>query len=374
MKMSKESINWDKLIEYLDAGNGQFKELSDLNQAEVEILRYAEAMNNTLKGQDLATQFPAKQGWKEFSNRRRRKFVYKLMAYAAAILLVIGVGFWMNSTVIKPAPSALIAGTENLIKLTLTDGEERILYNEEQSVEDAGSRIAYNTELISYEDVSDDQQLVKAGMNRLEVPFGRRTEVLLSDGTRIWVNAGTVLEYPTRFDGSKREVYVTGEAYFDVKHDSEKAFIVHVGELEVQVLGTSFGINTFNSKVKTALVEGSVMLQVGQHKKQLQPGEIGTYDLKTLSLSKNNNDIRQWVAWKDNILYFDDMKLIDIVDKLSREYDCQFVFDDLSLEELRFTVDINRVDELSRVLSYLTLSAGNVKFELKDKVVHIRSI
>jgi ferric-dicitrate binding protein FerR (iron transport regulator) len=207
--------------------------------------------------------------------------------------------------------------------------------------------------------------------NEIMVPYGSKTVVVLSDSSKVWLNAGARFKYPTRFDGDRREVFLQGEGFFDVAKDAVRPFFVSAGGLNIKVLGTKLNVmaNADDSRIEATLVEGSIevlgMQAFGQGKPlTLQPGQTITLQkeadayhvskitgdealpipeeaaeevkIRSASLSEKR-DVNRTVAWKENKLIFADERFADAKVRLERWYGVVIEVEDPEILEYRFT-------------------------------------
>jgi len=379
----EEKFNWDKLLKHLEGDKEAGLEPEELNQEELEMLLLAEETNMRLNGIDAEKRFPVEAGWAElrtrYEERKEQEAVvvswskrYLLTAAAAVFVVVLGAVWWFQSGETDPVKS-LEQSAATQIQLTLPNGEKVELAESQAPVlksEGAtlkGSTLVYQkeTELAS---VADEH----ISMNTLEVPYGKQTRLELSDGTVVWVNAGSTLSYPTRFAASKRELTLEGEAFFEVSHDAKRPFTVRVKGLDIKVLGTAFNVNTFGAAVKTALVRGKVALNAGSKSLVLLPGDLGSYQ-QGRELSKEVSDLKVYTAWKDDEIYFDNSTLEEIAFRLKREYNLSFNFESPELAKLHFTIDMPKGASIQTVLNNIRLSTNTVDFVVKGNIVQVRS-
>lgn len=176
------------------------------------------------------------------------------------------------------------------------------------------------------------------------VPCGERMTVLLSDGTKVYLNADTKLTYPEQFVGKERKVSVEGEAYFEVKKDIEKPFIVDVSSMQIKVLGTSFNVNAYPSekKVLTTLDEGSVKIRNVQSNSFdyiMKPGETAIFEKETgTCIVQKNKDYKNESVWLKDVLIFNDTPLEDVLKILSRKYNVQFSVENKAIYSYTYTL------------------------------------
>ncbi|MCX2453644.1 FecR domain-containing protein [Pedobacter sp. PLR] len=377
----EEKFNWEKLLKHLEGDKEAEPGAEELNQEELEMLLLAEEMTMRLKGIDPEKQFPVEPGWEELQTRyeaqNKQEAVmvnwnkwYRLMAVAAMFVAVIGAGWWFQFRQTEPIKTSQHIAAQ--IQLTLANGEQvELAASQAPVLKSEGA--SFNGSTLVYKKESELAPVTaeKLSINTLEVPYGKQTRLELSDGTVVWVNAGSKLSYPTRFAASKRELTLDGEAFFEVSHDLKRPFIVHVGALNVQVLGTAFNINNFGATVQTALVRGKVSLETANQSLILLPGDLGAFQEQQGKLSKSKADLKRFTAWKDEEIYFDNNTLEEIVFRLKREYNLSFVFEDAELKRLHFTVDMPK-DDIQKVLNNIRLSTNEVSFVVKGNVVEVK--
>jgi len=195
--------------------------------------------------------------------------------------------------------------------------------------------------------------------NEIIVPNGESAEIILADQTHVWLNSGSRLMYPPTFQKKNREVKLTGEAYFEVKHDKSRPFHVVTPNLTVEVLGTSFNVEALENSgiLNVTLVEGKVRLQDNKNKvlAELLPNENAKYNVleKKLDISAVNTVL--YTSWKEGIMTFKDEKLIDIADKLERWFNVEVVFDQEQVKNLCFSGSILKnkpIDQVLEILKY----------------------
>jgi len=197
----------------------------------------------------------------------------------------------------------------------------------------------------------------------IEAPVGSRTHIELADGTKVWLNHGSKLKYPSQFIGNIREVFLTGEGYFEVAHNAEKKFIVKTNKIQVTALGTSFNVQAYPKKtfVKTALVEGKVLVEkrVGDNNAikicEMQPNQLMKFDLGKNSYSCQVTNVGKQILWKDGILVFDNDPIDEVADRLSRWFNVDFIISNPKARHYLYTAKF--VDEtLPQILELLEIA------------------
>lgn len=209
--------------------------------------------------------------------------------------------------------------------------------------------------------------------NKLRVPRGGTFQLALEDGTKIWLNSESELTYPEVFVGESREVYLDGEAYFDVAKDAYRPFIVHSGIQHIQVLGTTFGITNYSDirEVSTTLVSGKVQVKFPEISDEiflLEPGCRLCYDRKDQKIRKQMVNADEYVAWKDGKYVFNGKPLEDILETLARWYDFQVFYQTHSVKERLFSGELMRFESFRDILGIIE-EVSNVKFSIKQHTV-----
>lgn len=206
--------------------------------------------------------------------------------------------------------------------------------------------------------------------NTLVNPRGSKViNMVLTDGTKVWLNAGSSLVYPVIFAGNKREVAVTGEAYFEVTHDNSKQFIVHKGSMDVVVMGTHFNVNAFeddDDNIKVTLLEGSVNVKNGSSNGFLNPGEQALVH-KEIKIVRDVN-IEKVMAWKNGYFQFDKSSLQSVLKQVARWYDIEVIYEGTNRHR-EFVGEIERDLNLAEMLSILEINKVSFIIEGKTLIV-----
>lgn len=211
----------------------------------------------------------------------------------------------------------------------------------------------------------------------LAVPNGQRQELTLSDGTVLWLNAGTRITYPSRFEGPQRKIFVDGELYADVARDTDHPFVISAGEVDVRVLGTEFNLRAYRSDplVEVSLVEGSVRFEVESERCREQvvmsPNEVVRYDRLSGTLRKNTFRGEEYTAVsRGGGFRFLNETLESIAQQLSRTFDCRIIIADPELSEVRFYAFFTNRESLDEILSTLNAD-GTMRIERHGQVIRI---
>ena len=211
----------------------------------------------------------------------------------------------------------------------------------------------------------------KTEYNVLEIPRGGEYTVTLSDGTVVHLNSGSELRYPVAFGAERREVFLSGEGYFEVVKDSVRPFFVNADKLKIRVYGTSFNVNTYDlENIQTVLVEGKIGIQTMNMNTEymVKPGQLALYNQEKGTMEILNVDVQLYVAWKDHEFMFDDESLEKIMNRLSLWYDVDVFFQTASLKQLHFTGHLGRYDDISHILDAIS-GVTQVKFSVKGRTI-----
>lgn len=317
------------------------------------------------------------------ANSRSIRFTV-FLKYAAVFILALSlgaVGYWM---VDHPDQSYVFTSGNDQSgnhqsRLSLADGTTIDLEKE-------NSKIALNAD---QKIVIDNEQVIdlknsknhpdQSKMNEVVIPFGKKSQLILEDGTKVWLNAGSRMAFPTRFEGKKREVFLEGEAYFEVAHNKEHPFFVNTNHVSVKVLGTKFNVSAYKSDqfTETILLEGKVSLReqaaLGFLKNEtiLLPRQKASYnnELKTMSV-KNDPDVELAVAWTEGWFRFSQQSLDGILNKLQRYYNVKFVFDPSISKADLITGKLDLKDSIEKVMVALS-DVAKIQFRINGDQIFI---
>ncbi len=221
----------------------------------------------------------------------------------------------------------------------------------------------------------DDISLLPKAINKIVVPYGKRSSIILADGTKVWLNSGTELEFPSTFEGKTRDISVRGEIYIDVAKNPKKPFYVHTSQFDVQVVGTKFNISAYDDEpVKSVvLVDGIVKVDVPGHKSlEMKPNDMIV--LETGNIDKYHVNASEYISWKDGILNLKNASLADILNKIGKYYNIKFTnIGSLDLSETtctgKFILDQN-IDSVMTAISVLV----PITYSRDENIIHINNI
>jgi len=187
------------------------------------------------------------------------------------------------------------------------------------------------------------------------VPFGQKIQMQLADGTIVWINSGSKLKFPTKFTGTKRELFLDGEAYFDVAHDASRPFIIHTGKVATQVLGTAFDIKAYGSNdFDVTVARGKVSVGLMDQQLGVLTAEQGLSYNSISRVSKRYPIVLSKLRWMFGDLIFDNMKMADAVTTLERWYDIKITLTDPQIRSRRFSASFLKHEHIGQVLNVLS--------------------
>jgi len=281
----------------------------------------------------------------------RRRWIGTLSRYAAIIIVpvLVVVFYYSKKETVKVTERSQFASElatiqRNLPVLTLSNGKEMVLYNQELLLEEEnGVRISVNEEGRMQYDKADS---VGAEMvyNTLTTPSQCDFMFILADGTRVWMNAKSSLRYPVAFHGKERVVYAEGEIYLEVARDEKHPFFVMLNGMKVEVLGTSFNVNSYADEdyAEVTLVEGRVAAHVDDKSYDLLPSRQLRWDKKNESVDIRIVNVDDYIAWKRGQYVFKGRSLEEVAKVLERWYDMEIIFEDEKSKKTVYTGVINK--------------------------------
>ncbi|OWK70691.1 FecR family protein [Pedobacter sp. AJM] len=310
-----------------------------------------------------------KAAWQKLSpkleDQKTKPLFYRNLKYiAVAATLLIGMPLVWRFYADKgsshgPSPSAI---QTNQVYLKTSDGRAIELNTDRHINQDGLSGQAKENELTYQADQANDTDQAT-----LYVPATKEYKIRLPDGTQVWLNSASTLKFPYNFNQQIREVYLTGEAYFEVAHEQKRKFVVHTAFADVQVHGTSFNVNAYDQRsFSTALVAGSVSAVKDRKVIDLKPGE--QVNATPDGLTKQPFDAQELLSWRKGLYNFHNRSLGDIAQVLGRWFDVKVVFLQPDLAGQTFTGEINKSLPLEVVISNLELSSG-IQATLKNGVL-----
>jgi transmembrane sensor len=313
------------------------------------------------------------------------------MPYAAAAVLVVFVGiYFYRDSQKETSPVATVQPVQNDVEpggnkaiLTLADGRKIVL----DSAANGQLVMQGNVEVVKTKDgeltyresAIGNRQSAMSALNVLSTPRGGQYMLILPDGSKVWLNAASTIKFPTAFAKNERQVELTGEAYFEVAHNTKQPFYVNMKGMTVQVLGTHFNINAYEDEeaVKTTLLEGKVKIVnrqssiVNRQSAMLKPGQQAVFTHDSRLTIHDIIDAEDAIAWKNGLFIFNNESITSVMRRLSRWYDIEVEYKgDVSGKSLWGT--ISHFEKVSEVLKMLEMT-NVVDFTIDGKKIIVKS-
>lgn len=345
---AEDILTDEKLLKDIISSNASHIEGVDKNEVEIARSIYS-YWGSRPKALSIFEREQLKRRLKSSIPREDRETKRYRWKIAAAVLLLCGL---TCSWYFYRTTGSDIARFAQAMGPVLPDADTRLILHggEEIRIGQKESQIKYaqnGANIIIGSDQKVDQKILTKDpvFNTVIVPYGKRTKITLSEGTNVWLNSGSKLIYPALFSCKKREVYIEGEAIFEVTHDASKPFIVSTRDYNIQVLGTVFNVSSYpdDRYSSTVLEHGAISLSYKGHsllsKSELAmvPGDMATFDHLGKELTTQTVNPQDYMSWRDGYFNFKREKMSDILKKLGRYYNVVMVLEDNTLENETFS-------------------------------------
>ena len=316
--------------------------------------------------------------WKSFKKRQqqRKRNIRVGVAVVASICLLITSALWLWLGTLGEERVVLAEqGQQNNVCLVLSTGEVVDISNvgQDEVKLDKGTKL-YEGNRLEYVQ-PDSLHKKELEFNQLIIPKGTFYHLVLSDGTKVWLNADSKIKYPVSFGQDKREVSLRGEGYFEVAKDSARPFIMSTDKMDVKVLGTTFDVNTYEDEGKSfvVLVEGLVEVSAGKGESRIiTPGYMAEVDMHDVQakIHVSKCDTEHYIAWKSGNFSFRNASLTEILKRVSRYYDVTVIREQV-FEEEYYTGDVSSDVSLESLLAVIE-SSTSVSFKVERKIVYVQ--
>jgi len=221
--------------------------------------------------------------------------------------------------------------------------------------------------------LTNQENLSTVGNYKLVTSKGEKSYLQLPDGTRVWLNSCTTLEYAENYGHSNRSIYLDGEAYFEVAKNKDLPFVVKANGIDVKAIGTAFNVSAYmeDSQLTTTLFNGKVAVQPTLTKQEvlLEPNQVAVYDKSRNKIEVEPYDKKLFAQWRGGFLSFKMMYLQDITKLLERNYNVVFRYENQGIKKLRFSGSFRNNEDLSEILNVIKTNTG-IRYQiLKDTIV-----
>lgn len=299
----------------------------------------------------------------DIKKKRRNRFYIAAASVAATVSILLSLPYIAEKLtqqedirqVVALMDALPIEETEDVV-LVMSEQKKVQLASDAQITYTPEGNVSVDSEKLQFEKTEQDEtkDSYYESYNQLLVPKGRRSQLLLSDGTKVWVNAGTKVIYPRVFGEKKREIYVEGEVYLEVTHDENRPFYVNTDGFEVKVLGTSFDVYAYKRmpESRVVLVNGSVEIKDQQNKQvRMAPNELVSLEHNNIT-EKRTVNASDYMAWTEGIMVLNGDHLNMLVDRLSLLYGTKIICDSsLDNEQIYGKLDLR--DDLDEIIDYI---------------------
>ncbi|MCB0445792.1 MAG: FecR domain-containing protein, partial [Gelidibacter sp.] len=293
---------------------------------------------------------------------KRRRVKYALGITAAAVVILFSISVFnttkQESAIEKFAKTQKNQSLDNHVNLILSDSKTVEIAEDNSTIaySNSGQQVTIGTSKSVSQEASKKNDVV---FNTLIVPYGKRSEIVLADGSKVWLNSGSKLIFPATFIDDKREVYLEGEAIFEVTHNKKQPFIVQSDNQSIKVLGTIFNVSNYadDDAIYTVLKSGSIQLSYKstaflhstEHVK-ITPNTLATYNKANGNVKTNTVEVEKYFSWRDGIFIFKNDALKSIMKKIARYYNVEVVINDETLANQKFSGYLDVKENIEHVM------------------------
>ncbi|WP_108868262.1 FecR family protein [Aquimarina aquimarini] len=326
----------------------------------------------------IVTDFDSELAYQKFKNTikargKKKNNVRRLYKYAAVFIVLLSVGyfmkegFFMRKRIVEPSIVRLVDKelTNKKVEIRLADGSVKKIesHQDKEITNGLGDIVAVkNGDIIDFS-LNKNSNTVELVYNEVSIPNGETFKIKLSDGTLVWLNAGSKLRFPQRFieTSHQRLVYLEGEAFFDVTKNKNKPFIVHADQVDIKVLGTRFNISSYttDTTIKTTLVEGAVIVSEKDNPEKqlhLSPSYQASFDRKKSAMVKEKVDTSIYTSWMQDRLVMDNLTFSEILTKLERSHNVIFINNAKKINTEKFKGEFEKEQRIEDILKTISLS------------------
>ncbi len=357
----------------------------DKDKLEAWYLHKASNSNRQLSEYELEDSYEHLKSKLPLAQKAKVVSLWPRVAVAASVALLLGSGiFYFTKSEVKeeekiqvvekpkdiaPGGNKGILTLSNGKQIVLSDVSEKDIIAKEGEEDEVTIKMDANGVITYVINPNADSSKENANsFNTLSTPTGGQYNIVLADGTKVFLNAVSSIKYPTQFNGDERTVELEGEAYFEVAKDKSKPFIVKSDNQKIQVLGTHFNVHAYNNEaaIKTTLLEGSVAVAFRNQTAILKPGQQSNITENSTKITVKEVDTEAAIAWTNGRFKFDNADLKSVMKQLERWYGIKVEYRG-DVSDVRFNGGTFRNKNLSEVLKVLELS--NIKFRVEGKTI-----
>lgn len=363
----------------LSAENKQdewWKNFETKNPAEKENIRTARNILQKLHTKDkklseeekiiLFTRILKQIEGQQRSSKTRRLYI-GFIKYAAVAILFFAIGallFYRTDNFNKEFLSQNITEPAFSDARIIRPGGDDILLHEKKSHIEyrQDGQVVVNNQIIT---PTVHEQRKAPEMNQLVIPYGKTSELILPDGSRVWLNAGSRLIYPDKFENKNREVLLIGEAFFEVEHNENQPFIVQTTDIRIKVLGTHFNVSAYptDQVIETVLSQGKVRQEQNNsnmfsESTDIYPGQMAVFNKTERTTQVKEVDVENFTLWKEGLLKFESTDMSRLIKKLERYFNIRLIYSDPMLGTIRISGKLDLTDSCESVLENVADAAA----------------
>ena len=328
-------------------------------------------------------EFDSAIAYRKFLQYKNRKRWWRFgrigLTAAAAVLLFVGIGLvWRHREQLRSVPpltvkNEVVEPGRSKAMITLANGEKIVLGDKKQQlIGEDGTLLNLDSAIVEYKGKQKTPALV---YNTIDIPIGGEYQLVLADGTKVWLNADSKLLYDNNFGINNRDVTLCGEGYFEVSKNKNLPFQVISDDIKVEVLGTKFNVKNYpeDPNIKVALLEGSVMLYDSLESTILKPNQIAQYDKQNKKTTLKTIEAENTSAWINGHLYFDEENMETIALALERAFDVNITIKDDTLKKMifygDFIIESNNIDEIMNIMA--ATNKFNYHYKIRKNEIEI---
>ena len=370
LETEEENVFWQSVVDENPDKKETIKEATEIFHQSIRMNDFALPES---ENQELFNQLS-----QQIKRNKKKKILVKISAIAASFLCVISLAttyfiYTQKNILSDTTHISQSIQADNQIKLIKADATT-VFFDEDVDIkyDDKNKMVVNNkeNEIIYKEENEEKLENKDLSFNELIVPYGKKSSILLSDGTKIWVNSGSKLKFPSVFDEKKREIAINGEAYLEVASNENQPFYITTSQFIVKVLGTRFNVSAYNDKTNdfysVVLVEGKVSVMLDSSEIKLNPDQL--FMLKQDIYSIKQVDVYDYISWKDGLFQFKSQELDFILNKLSRHYNVD-ITSDHAIRHMKCSGKLVLFENLENVLNTIERTIPITRYTEENKII-----
>ena len=308
------------------------------------------------------------------TTNRKKRTAGRWIRYAAAACVALAIGFstYLYRSKVNEKP---VTAEHFIVGENLEEQDIKLITNTETTSFSSNVNINVGKDgAVTVKDAGGEKKIAtdEETLNKIVVPYGKRSKLELADGTEVWINSGSVMEFPSKFTGKTRMVNVVGEVYLEVAK-SDKPFIVHTSDMDIKVYGTAFNVSAYanNSVTSVVLVQGKVGVKTVRSGEEMmiKPDEMASFSNNRLY--RETVDVRKYTSWKDGYLLLDQTPITEILKQLEQYYNLSFdIGKNVNLQNITCTGKIYLSSNLDDVMHTISL-LSSTRYKRENNKIYI---